>query len=377
MKAKLFFATNRKHEGSNRWSPDTYGERFSSDGHENLRFGELDLDCDEAEIRTYLERDFKEARTGDGEGLASYLAKCSKKAQITAYEDYTAKATEFIAHHDNSSTRFFKNLKSEMHRNTDVLVYIHGYNVSWDDAVGSALSLQMMLNRDKGPHDKQVMVVLFSWPSNGSMMPFAAYKSDRSDARDSGKAVGRALLKLKDFLGTLSSDASGDDERLCGQHMHLLCHSMGNYLLQNALQSKVIGYTRGSILPRVFKNIFLCAADVNDDVLEPEKNMGRLHEMATTVTVYYNHGDTAMYLSKYTKHLNERLGHAGNAHPAMVHNKIHQVDCSQIVHGFVEHSYYLWADVNADIRQTVDGWHQGDERRKRKSNGQNREWTMI
>ena len=84
---------------------------------------------------------------------------------------------------------------------------MHGYNVDWYAALGGAIAMEQMLNRGKKPSEKKITVVLFSWPSNGSMMPFAAYKSDRTDARDSGKAIGRALLKLKDFLGTLRIDA--------------------------------------------------------------------------------------------------------------------------------------------------------------------------
>lgn len=374
MKKTLFFATNRKHEGNNQWNPKGYGKEFSSEGHENLRFGELELKVDEDKVEKYLTKSFKGNRVGDGEGLSDYLSKQAKSADISAYKDETP--SRKLEMEENSSTRFFLNLKEHMMESSDVVVYIHGYSVKWEDAVGGAMALEYMLNAQATNDDKKVMVVLFSWPSDGSKMPYAAYKSDRSDARDTGKAVGRALLKLKDFLGTLHKEASKDREKLCNRELHLLCHSMGNYVLQNALINKLLGYTRGSVLPRMFKNIFLCAPDVADDALEPNNPMGRLHEMATTVTVYYNHGDTAMYISKYTKHLSERLGHIGNAHPALVHNKVHQVDCSPIVHGIVEHSYYLWATVNKDIRQSIDGLSFEAPERNRSRNAQNREWTM-
>lgn len=38
----LFYATNRNYLGKNQWKPKGYGKSFSSDGHENLRFGELE-----------------------------------------------------------------------------------------------------------------------------------------------------------------------------------------------------------------------------------------------------------------------------------------------------------------------------------------------
>ena len=146
-----------------------------------------------------------------------------------------------------------------MMKSSDVMIYMHGYNVDWYAALGGAIAMEQMLNRGKKPSEKKITVVLFSWPSNGSMMPFAAYKSDRTDARDSGKAIGRALLKLNDFLGTLRIDAKNKKEELCLQDLHLCCHSMGNYVLQKGLENKLIGYSNGSILPRMFKHIFLCA----------------------------------------------------------------------------------------------------------------------
>ena len=46
----LFYATNRRHQGDNRWSPDAYGTDFSSDGQENLRFGKVSFAADEDKI---------------------------------------------------------------------------------------------------------------------------------------------------------------------------------------------------------------------------------------------------------------------------------------------------------------------------------------
>jgi len=305
------------------------------------------------------------------------LAKRAKSAKIKAYKDNTAEAKAKIDDAKNSSTKFFGNLKKIMMKSSDVMIYMHGYNVDWYAALGGAIAMEQMLNRGKKPSEKKITVVLFSWPSNGSMMPFAAYKSDRTDARDSGKAIGRALLKLKDFLGTLRIDAKNKKEELCLQDLHLCCHSMGNYVLQKGLENKLIGYSNGSILPRMFKHIFLCAPDVTDNVFEPNQGMARLHEMAQNVTVYFNKGDLAMNISKFTKNAADRLGQVGNSRPALIHNKVHQVDCSPIVKGLVEHSYYLWATVNQDIRQSVLDVSFDDTSRNRRQIGQSKEWVIT
>ena len=375
--AKLYFATNRAHEGKNRWKPTGYGIKFSSDGHENLRFGELTLKYDQGKVDKCLNKEFGNGRIGDGEKLSGVLAASAKKASITAYEDHTATAKKAIAQANNSSTVFFRNIKESMMSGADVLIFIHGYNVSWDSAVASAAALQLSLNSKLKKEEKEVIVVLFSWPSNGSMMPFAAYKSDRVDARDSGTSIGRGILKLRDFLATLKRGAKEENEKLCGANIHLLCHSMGNYVLRNALEKKVIGYSRGR-MPRIFQHIFMCAADVDDNALEDSSNgLSRLHELAGNVSVYHNQEDFALHISDSTKNEADRLGQTGSAHPALVHNKVHQVNCTPIVRGFTEHSYYLWATVNDDIRQSIQGNSFDDKQRKRKLNGQNREWTMI
>ncbi len=350
----LFYATNRKHKGRSRWNPEGYGTTFSNSGRENLRFGQLSFQVNRDEVNKHLYRDTGNGRIGDGEELSSYLSKEAENANIVAYKDHTDKAKAPIPPENNASSEMFYDLKKRMEEAEDVLVYIHGYNVEWSEAVGAATALQYMLNRERPDKTKKkVLVVLFSWPSDGSMMPFAAYKSDRRDARDSGYAFGRGILKLRDFLWTLRKNEQNDKEKLCGQEIHLLCHSMGNYVLQNTLK-KMIKNSPVASLPRIFQHIFMCAPDVDDEVLSKGESMGRLHEICGNITVYFNEGDLAMYASDYTKGNDDRLGHKGNAYPSTVHNKVQQVDCSLIVEGLAEHSYYLWATVNDDIRFSIE-----------------------
>ncbi len=143
---------------------------------------------------------------------------------------------------------------------------------------------------------------------------------------------------------------------------------MGNYLLQHTIE-RIDQYTPGDALPRLFEQIFLCAPDVDDDALERPDKLGRVQELARTVSLYHNRGDMAMMVSDYTKGNPERLGTAGAAHPALLHNKIQQIDCAPVVTGLVEHSYYLSGFPNADIRLSIDGLPQDDRRRRRVRDG--------
>lgn len=353
---KLYYATNRKHLGTNRWKPTGYDTRFSDDGAENLRFGKLEVDVDDKAIARHLAVDCGFG-AGNGNKLAEAIAPVVKKggARIDAFRealdatrpDAGQPANKFGSH------AMFEELKQAMMASSDVLVYIHGFNVTWTDAVASALALQESLNQaDPGKPDQKILVVLFTWPSDGKALPYVSYRSDRSEAKASGAAVGRAFLKTRDFLAKVRTlDARGRDIA-CRQEMHLLCHSMGNYVLQCALE-RMFEYTPGNSFPRMFEHIFLCAPDVDDNVLEEGQPLGSVHELAQNVTVYSNKEDMAMYVSDYTKGNPERLGHIGPARPALLHNKVHAVNCTPIVTGTIEHSYYQDGRVNQDIRYSI------------------------
>lgn len=361
----LYFATNRRHEGPDRWRPTRYGSSFSSDGMENLRFGWLEVDVDDAAIARCLAQDTGFGN-GNGSGLAVMLAKAAKKARIEAYREQVAADRSERAQPKAKlgSKAMFADLQREMLRRCDLLAYVHGFNVSWEDAVGSALALQVMLDRDGvGDPAQRTAVVLFTWPSDGLALPFVSYKSDRSEAKGSGYAFARGLLKLRDHLASLA-DRSPRGERACPQDLHLLCHSMGNYVLQNALE-RLRDFTPGTALPRLFEHVFLCAPDVDADVLEPGRPMGDLHQLARQVTVYHNSGDLALVVSDHTKGNPDRLGSHGAARAGALPDKVQQVDCSDVVGGLVEHSYYLDGRCSDDILLSIDGVPPDDARRPR------------
>ncbi len=376
---KLYYATNRNHIGNDRWHPDSYGAKFSDDGMENLRFGVVTLAADEGQVGQYLNADLGNGGTGNGEALSGYLKGCAVGAQIVAYQEQIdpdiAEAAQKAV--KLGSKAMFTSIQADMEKSTDMLIYIHGFNVSWHDAVGAALALQLMLQHSpmREP-DQNVLVVLFTWPSDGLALPWVSYKSDRSEAAGSGAAVGRAFLKARDFLVDLRDRAKNSGNKICGQDLHLLCHSMGNFLLQHAL-ARMAEYTPGTALPRLFTQVFLCAPDVDDTALEPGQPLEQVHEIASGVSIYHNRGDVAMVVSDYTKGNPERLGGSGAARPGLLHNKVHQIDCTPIVHGLVEHSYFLVGHVNADIRASIDGWSQEDRRRRRMRNPNlNNVWVM-
>ena len=357
--AQLYYATNRRHRGPDRWKPTGYGIEPSKDGTENLRFGLVTIPFDDEQVAQCLEEDCGFG-TGNGRKFTRYFSYQRRAANIEAF-------AEDLLNEENESTqprrrlgsaRAFSALRQKMIRGDHVLVFVHGFNVSWWEAVGSAVSLQCMLDRVRGKdaspdESRPVHVVLFSWPSDGRVIPFWLYFSDRTEAKVSGYALGRGLLKLRDYLIDARRGARQKGEPPCGRSVHLLCHSMGNFVLQNALK-RASDFSVGGRLPRIFEQIFLCAADVAADVFQPGEPFHRLPQMARAVTIYHNKGDLTMPVSDYTKGSTDRLGWDGAEWPAYLPDRVHQVDCSRLVSGLVEHSYYHCGAVSDDIRQSIE-----------------------
>ena len=384
----LHFATNRKHEGVHQEKPKRYGKDPSSDGGENLRFGSVALkDVVVSKVKTLLNEDVGYG-IGNGVGLSAYLLTLinANKSSIKAYTDNLLKTKPDVAQASKmkklGSITTFKSLQSKMKKSSDVLIYIHGFNVSWEESVAAALALQISLNQSVVEGKNNIVVVLFTWPSDGSAVPIYSYKSDRSDAEFSGASFGRGLLKFRDFLVKLPTRKKLDTKKhvgelQCKREIHLLCHSMGNYVLQNTIK-RMVEFNHGIRLPRLFDHIFLCSPDVDDDVLETDQPLGKLAETARSISMYHNSGDVAMYVSDYTKQNPDRLGLNGAANPSRLNQKIHQINCSDIVSGLVEHSYYLDGNVNLDIRQSLQGSKHDDVNRNRtvSNNAWPNQWVL-
>lgn len=218
----LYYATNRKHIGSDRWHPDGYGTKFSDDGMENLRFGVVRVTAAQNKIKACLNADVASCGTGDGVELAQYLSECAQSAKIDAYEEeigsHIAEAAQKRV--KLGSQALFADVQAAMENSSDVLIYIHGFSVSWHEAVGAALAMQLMLQNTPGrAADQDIRVILFTWPSDGMALPWVSYKSDRSEATGSGAAVGRALLKTRDYLAALRDRAQKGGKKLCGQQI--------------------------------------------------------------------------------------------------------------------------------------------------------------
>ena len=261
------------------------------------------------------------------------------------------------------SNTIFTEIRESMRTGVDTVLFIHGFNYSFHEALIDAALLKRTYETAETPYT----FFVFSWPSDGSLMPFIAYANDRADARTSGAALGRGLLKLGEFVRRVSdelgprvrSDLGRDAEtarlrkELCAGRLHLMAHSMGAYALRHAVQ----GMRRevGDDLPRLFDEILLIAADEDADAFEHDHKLALLPRLARRVSVYHNREDIPLAISDFTKGNPDRIGADGPSHPNTLPGKISVIDCTDVVTGFQEHRYhkeerYVIADIRAVLR---------------------------
>lgn len=196
----------------------------------------------------------------------------------------------------------------------DCVIYIHGFDFTFADALRRTAELKTFYAA------RDMVWCVFSWPSNGSLLPFVAYASDRDDARASGVALGRGLLKLSDFL---HATAPAD---YCRGRLHILAHSMGVYALRWALQAVKARVP----LRRLFDQILLFGADEDDDAFELDYKLRALPDLARRVSCYLNPEDKALVVSDLTKGNPDRLGAGGPRNARALPDKVSLIDVEPV-----------------------------------------------
>ena len=189
----------------------------------------------------------------------------------------------------------------------DILVFIHGYDNSFEDAAWRAAQLAHDLNFNGAP-------VLYSWPSKGTK---SGYPADEA-------TVEWSTPHLEKFLRELATQSHATT-------IHVIAHSMGNRALTRALTS--IAQDHAAILP-MFKDIFLAAPDVDSDVF---KQLAAVFPNAAShVTLYASSKDWAIAASRQY----HQYARIGDASIMAALTNIEMIDATAVDTGFIGHSYY-------------------------------------
>ena len=214
----------------------------------------------------------------------------------------------------------------------DTLLLIHGFNNDFDQVTDAYLDFEKRIRQVGFPGN----IVGFTWPSFGQ---WYMYHGDREQVEYAAPALVKFLQRFLPRLGPNS--------------LHVNAHSMGNYLLIQALASHP-----GTA--RLLDQATCFAADVSNDILEKGEKGFRAVRRVERLTSYFNRHDPVLGVSAIIN-ADDRLGLNGADDAALLPDNAFQVDCSTLFKG---HSDYrkcpevmqdLVAVLNGNASDQIDG----------------------
>ena len=316
---KIYFATNRRVTGSA--GQPRFGDRNHRDGPDFYRVGQADVEKVSSDL-------------DDG-------------YQVTAVSIHGEGSTD---PKNRGTDVLFDDMRKEIDtRRCDALIYIHGFANTFESSISRAAQLYeyYLVGPERSP--RHPLVFAFCWPSDGRVTPPWEYFSDRSDARAAGPAMARTLLRFRDYM---------QHNAPCKQRIHLVAHSMGNWALRYAVQA-IPELDGGRPLETFLENVFLMAADEDDDALEKDHKLGPLLRIAKKVHVYHSSDDLSLVISDKTKFNPNRLGFNGPRSFSGLDSRVVAIDCEQVddtEHLHVNHQYYRRRpEVINDVKHVLLG----------------------
>lgn len=210
-----------------------------------------------------------------------------------------------------SKDDFFTNLKKRVNNSSEknAFIFVHGYNVSFEDASRRTAQMSYDLGFDGAP-------IFYSWPSQAT---YLGYNIDEGNIEWSQRNL-KAFLE--DFLATAGA-----------QNIYLIAHSMGNRGLTRALASII---TENPNMTKNIKEIILAAPDIDAEVFKQDI-APVLIKGHKPITLYVSSNDLALDVSqKFSNY--PRAGQAGNA--IIILPGMDTIDASNVNSDFIGHSYF-------------------------------------
>jgi esterase/lipase superfamily enzyme len=213
---------------------------------------------------------------------------------------------------------------TEALRGRDTLMFVHGYNQTFETASRDAALLSDGI-RFRGN------TLLFTWPSKGGLLDYGYDRESALLARD----------PLVSTLAALTQDAFAG-------RLHLVAHSMGTHLTLEALRAYRDRHGEAG-LDRIGALVF-AAPDIDADVFRAGlDHIGRFREKLTVITAT---NDRALDLSR-------RIS-GGNRVGALPREEleglgIRVIDATAFASGLIRHDAFVAnPDVRAAIRRAVE-----------------------
>lgn len=205
-------------------------------------------------------------------------------------------------------------LSGRVGSNRDILLYVHGFNTSIDEARNR---LAQLVNDGRFGG----VAVLFTWPSKSNLFSYVSDKESATASRD-------ALQKLMRDLSLVEGVG----------RVHVLAHSMGAWLAMESLRENAIAGSRN--LNGRLGDVMLAAPDIDLNVFKQQ--LSRIP--GANVSIFVSSHDRALSLSSQLAGARPRVGALDpnntkdRAELAKFGVKVY--DLSGASSGFIGHSVY-------------------------------------
>jgi esterase/lipase superfamily enzyme len=196
-------------------------------------------------------------------------------------------------------------------------IFVHGYNVEFDDAAFRAAQISFDLGNGDEPFGT---AFVYSWPSKGAMLD---YGYDADSARLAKKHLAAFVQLILDKTGA--------------KNIHLIAHSMGNRPLVDVLGEMANNHTG----PKRINEIILAAPDI--DAGEFKTVAKSIGDIAHGVTLYASSNDRAMLASRTAHGEALRAGDVSASGPVIIKG-IQSLDVSALNTDILALNHSTYAD---------------------------------
>ena len=208
-----------------------------------------------------------------------------------------------------------------------VLVFVHGYNTRFEEAVYKFAQIA----HDAGA---PVVPVLFTWPSRGQLFDYVYDRESATYSRDGLETLLQAMAKDPNVTG-----------------ISVLAHSMGNFVTVEALRQMTIR-NRG-LSPKI-KDIMLASPDIDFDVFRRQIAEIEASDKSPPVTVFVSDDDKALAASSIVAGNEPRLGeidpHAEPYRSILEQARVNVIDLTSIKSDdAIAHGKFAQSEVVTDI----------------------------
>ncbi|MEP3232289.1 MAG: alpha/beta hydrolase [Hyphomicrobiales bacterium] len=248
-----------------------------------------------------------------------------------------------VASYNRKRSLFQAQIREQMRiaNKNEVVIFVHGFNNSFEDAVYSIADIWHFSGRRGVP-------IAYTWPA-GAGGAFGYFKD-----RESGEFT---VFHLKEFITQLSQIPELEK-------IHIIAHSRGTDVTTTALRELIIAVRAQNKNPKdvlKIENLVMAAPDLDFSVVRQRLIAEGFGASIGQITVYVNPGDTALGLAQALL-TGERLGKLtqDKLQPAeqKIFAELKTVNLVNVegVKGLTGHAYYrtnrnVLSDISAIIRE--------------------------